>query len=110
MVCPSGLTSTEIQVPLVAVNSAWRPTSRGRGLRGGPPGPPGPWVRAVEAVAADRAVSTAVPLRITERMEETRSVVMVASLTGRRIERWEACAARADRAGRVVWARARPAY
>ena len=46
MLCPSGLTSSEIQVPLVAVNSAFRADSSGRGFLGGPPPAPpapGPW-------------------------------------------------------------------
>src|SRR6266545_1183922 len=44
MVWPSGLTSSEIQVPLVAVNAALRPGTRGSGFCGGPPAPPGgPW-------------------------------------------------------------------
>src|SRR5687767_15396587 len=45
MVCPSGLTSSESQVPLEVVNSAFRVASRGSGFRGGAPGAPaaGAW-------------------------------------------------------------------
>ena len=68
MVCPSGLTSSEIQVPLVALHSALRGgLERERLLRGraGPPAPPGgPWAN---AGATDR----------TERTERTVATVAI---------------------------------
>src|SRR5262245_45912643 len=66
MVLPSGLTSSEIHVPRVAVNSALRDASSGRGF-GGPP--PGPW-----ADTTDETVATAATAIRVERM-----VVMGAS-------------------------------